>query len=267
MFEPLRLYARYVGISIRAQMQYRVSFVMQIAAQVGVTFIEFIAIASLLARFGSLQGWSLTEVAVLYGMVHTAFALAEGFARGFHTFQTMIKSGGFDRVLLRPRGAAFQVMASEVQLVRAGRLIQGLGVLAYGLANLETGCSPAQAVLLGLAVLGGACLFSGLFVLSATVAFWTIESLEVMNVFTYGGVEAAQFPVDIYRPWFRRFLTFVLPLACVSYVPAHALFPRLALSGPAACLPWLAPLAGVIFLLFSLGCWRLGVRHYTSTGS
>lgn len=267
MFETLNLYARYAGISVRAQMQYRVSFALQVFAQLSVTFLEFLFIAAMLARFGSLQGWSLAEVALLYGLVHTAFALAESVARGFDIFPGQIKSGGFDRLLLRPRGLAFQVLASDLQLMRVGRLVQGLGVLAYGAAQLEPGCTAAQALLMAWAILGGACLFAGLFVLMATASFWTIESLEVMNIFIYGGVEAAQFPIEIYQPWLRRILTFVLPLACINYIPAHALLPRLAASGVPAWQPWLAPLSGVAFLLVSLGFWRLGVRHYTSTGS
>ncbi len=69
------------------------------------------------------------------------------------------------------------------------------------------------------AVAGGVALFSGILVLQATLAFWTVESLEIMNMLTYGGVQAAQYPLDIYSRWFRDLLTFVVPLACVAYYP------------------------------------------------
>ena len=85
---------------------------------------------------------------------------------------------------------------------------------------------------------------------------------------TYGGTEAGQFPLSIYRPWFRRFFTFVVPLACVSYFPALTILGR---SDPfLASFPWLgwtAPLVGVAFLLATLQVWQFGVRHYRSTGS
>ena len=48
-----------------------------------------------------------------------------------------------------------------------------------------------------------------------------LESLEIGNTLTYGGVEAARYPLDIYA-WFRNFLTFVVPLGCVSYFPVAA---------------------------------------------
>jgi len=52
---------------------------------------------------------TLPEVAVLYGMVTTGFALAEAFGRGFDVFASYVKSGDFDRFLLRPRRIALQV--------------------------------------------------------------------------------------------------------------------------------------------------------------
>ncbi len=126
MLDSFRLYFRYIGISIRGQMQYRASFVMLSAGHFFVTGIEFLGIWAMFDRFGSLRGWSLAEVAMFYGMINVAFACADGFARGFDIFPQMVKSGDFDRLLLRPRSTALQVAAQELQLMRVGRLMQGL---------------------------------------------------------------------------------------------------------------------------------------------
>jgi ABC-2 type transport system permease protein len=55
-----------------------------------------------------------------------------------------------------------------------------------------------------------------------SIAFWTIESLEIMNILTYDSVETAQYPLSIYNQWFQRFFTVVIPLVCVSYFPLLA---------------------------------------------
>jgi ABC-2 type transport system permease protein len=267
MRDSLRLYGRYIGISVRGQMQYRASFMMMSLGNLLATGMEFLGIWALFARFGSLRGWTLPEVALFYGIVNLAFSCAEAAARGFDVFPAMIKSGDFDRLLLRPRGTAFQVAAQELQLMRVGRLLQGLAVLGWAVTALPVAWTAAKAALVMLAVLGGACLFIGLFVVQATLAFWTIESLEIMNTVTYGGTETGQLPMTIYRPWFRRFFTFVIPLACMNYIPMSAVLPNRALAGVPAFLPWLAPAAGVVFLLVSLRLWNVGVRHYVSTGS
>lgn len=267
MFDSLRLYFRYVALSIRGQMQYRASFVMLTLGHLVITGIEFLAIWALFDRFGSLKGWTLAEVALFYGVVNIAFALAEAAARGFDIFPGMVKSGEFDRLLLRPRSTVLQVLGRELQLLRVGRILQASVVLGWGASTVGVVWTPAKVGLLAAAILGGAGLFSGLFVLQATLAFWTTESLEVLNTITYGGVETAQYPLAIYRPWFRLFFTMVVPLACINYFPALAILGRPDPHGAPAFLGWAAPAVGFLFLLAAFRIWRIGVRHYRSTGS
>jgi len=267
LYDSLRLYGRYVGVSMRAQMQYRASFVMLTLGHLLIMAIEFLGIWVLFARFGTLRGWSLAEVALFYGIVNIAFALSEAVARGFDIFPGMVKSGEFDRILLRPRTTVLQLMARELQLMRVGRILQGLVVLLWAASALDLAWTPAKVALVVAAVLGGTALFAGLFVLQATMAFWTTESLEILNTVTYGGVETAQYPLAIYRAWFRRFFTMVVPLACVNYFPALAILGRADPHGGPAFLGWAAPAVGLAFLLLTLQVWRFGVRHYRSTGS
>jgi len=267
MRNSLKLYLRYLGISIRSQMQYRASFVMLSLGTFLTTAAEYVGVVALFDRFGSLRGWTLAEVALFYGITNIAFALSEAWARGFDTFAGMVKSGEFDRVLLRPRSTALQVAGQELQLMRVGRMAQGLFVLLWSATALNIPWTLGRIALLMAAILGGACLFSGLFVLQATLCFWTIDSIEVANTLTYGGVEAARFPLTIYRDWFRRFFTFGVPFACVTYFPALAILGRQDPLGTSLWFQSLAPLIGFAFLLVALRVWQFGVRHYRSTGS
>lgn len=267
MRETLRLYFRYLAVSIRSQTEYRLSFLLVAMGQFAATAIEFIGIWALFQRFGTLNGWQLHEAAVLYGLVHVAFALAESIFRGFDQFASLLKSGDFDRLMVRPRSTAFQVMSRELELGRAGRLLQGLVVLLWGLEKLPGGLCFASLVPVGFAILGGIALFGGLFILQATMAFWTIESLEVWNTLTYGGVETAQYPLSIYQPWFRRVFTFLIPLACINYFPVLAILGRDAGSEFTRLGHMLSPLAGFVFLAVSLFIWRFGERKYQSTGN
>lgn len=245
-------------------MQYKASFIMLSIGSFIANGLEFFGVWALFDRFKNIRGWSLPEAALLYGMVNIAFSLSEAGARGFDMFGRMVKSGDFDRLLLRPRSTVLQLLGQELQLMRVGRLAQGLVVLIWAVSSLEIVWTPAKIVLLVSSVFGGACLFSGLFVLQATMAFWTVESLEIANTVTYGGVETAQFPISIYRPWMRGFFTFIIPLACINYFPALAILGK---PGGYALLNWSAPEIGIAFLLVTLQVWKLGVRHYCSTGS
>lgn len=262
----IALYFRFVGVCLRAKMQYRASFLLLSAGQFFSLLLEFLAIWALFARFGNIRGWSLAEIALFYGVTHGSFGVAEIIGRGFDTFPDMIKSGDFDRFLVRPRSTTLQVAGREFD-GRIGRLLQSLAVFCWGLHELPVAWTLPKALVLAGMFLGAICLFYGLFVIQATLSFWTVEGLEIMNAVTYGGTETAQYPLTIYRPWFRSIFTFLVPLACVNYLPAGLVFGRTAAALSTSPLLALCPLAGVLFLGVSLMFWRVGVRHYCSTGS
>ncbi len=267
MLDAVRLYARYIEISVRGQMQYRASFVMLTLGHFVATAVEFVAIVALFDRFGSLQGWRLEEVAFLYGVVNISFAISDAASRGFDLFGNMVKSGDFDRLLVRPRSTALQLAGQELTLRRIGRLAQGVAVLAWASFGLGIEWSAPSVALLTFAVAGGVCMFFGLIVLQATLAFWTTETLEIMNVVTYGGVETTQYPLPIYRDWFQKLFTFGVPLACVSYFPSLAIMGIADPLGSPLWFQYAAPLIGVAFLAVALRVWRFGVSRYLSTGS
>jgi len=262
-----RLYRRYVGVSLRSQMQYRGSFVVTSIGAFAATITDFIAIWALFARFRQIEGWRFEEVALLYGVISVAFAIADALTRGFDIFgDQFIKTGDFDRLLVRPRSTVLQLLGYELRATRIGRLAQGM--LAWGVGMHLTGIDWTLATwgTLLFAVAGGVALFAGILVLQATLAFWTVESLEVANTLTYGGVEAAQYPLDIYARWFRAFLTFVVPLGCVSYYPVAAVLGHVEATGSSVWLRF-TPALGFGFLGVAMFVWRYGVRRYTSTGS
>ena len=114
MVDNAQIYLRYIVISIRGQMQYRASFMMESIGQFAFSGVVFLGIVVLFSRFDNLQGWSLPEVAFLYGLVNMAFAIADAACVGFDHFGTMVRSGDFDRLLLRPRSTALQLAGQEL---------------------------------------------------------------------------------------------------------------------------------------------------------
>jgi ABC-2 type transport system permease protein len=262
------LYGRYVAASLRAQAQYPAATLMLAAGHCAATAIEILGVFALFHRFGPVGGWSFGEAALFYALVNIMFSIADLLTRGFDVFGTdFVRTGAFDRILLRPRAAALQLAGHEVRLSRLGRLVQALAVLVLATSLVPIVWDASAIAIAVWAVAGGAALFAGILVLQATLAFWTVESLEIVNVLTYGGVQAAQYPLNIYAAWFRRVLTFGIPLACVAYYPVLAILKR---SDPLGAPDWLlpiAPLAGFAFLALSFLAWRAGMAHYASTGT
>lgn len=265
--ESVSLYVRLVAAQLRSQMQYKVSFVLALAGSFLSCVTEFALVIVLFNRIPLLAGWSLAEVALLYGISGTCFAVAEIFAAALDNFQVHIVLGTFDRVLVRPRGALFQVISEDFALRRVGRIAQAVLVLGIALRLLAIEWTADKVLLLVLALVSGTVIYFAVFVLGATFCFWTVQAKEATHVFTYGGDGLASYPLDIYRGSVRRFFTFVVPLAFVNYEPALYLLGRpdpLGLPDTARVLSPLAALAMAIVARFG---WQQGVRHYQSTGT
>jgi ABC-2 type transport system permease protein len=259
----LRLFGKIIGVSIRSQFQYRASFLLESTANFFSSITDFVGIWVLVDRFHTIQGWSCHEIALIYGIVHMGFSLAEGLGRGFDRFSRMIPTGEFDRVLLRPLGTAFQIAARQVQILKIGRFAQGLLVFTWGWLGLGYSILSFQLCIVACAVIGTASLFYGLFIVGATLSFWTTETLKILDIVTYGAREVGQFPLTIFPWWWRLFFTIAIPLSCVVYHPTASLVGQEPIS------LWIAPLfpcIGVVFLFLMLKVWRFGVRHYCVTG-
>lgn len=258
------MYWKLIWVSFRAQLQYRWSFLMMVIGNFLSAFIEYLGVWAFFTRFGTLGHWTLYDVGVFYGIGHIAFALCEAFSRGFDVFHNHVRNGDFDRTLLRPRGTVLQILGSECQLMRIGRLMEGTLILVWSMRGLGLSWGLSHWLLLAWAILGGALMFTGVIILQATSTFWTIQSLEIWNILTYGGVTTLQYPIDIYKGTIRWLFTYVLPLAAINYWPCSYLL------GKGYCPVWwsfAAPGLGVAMLGLGLLVWRIGVAHYHSTGS
>lgn len=261
------IYGRLVAAQIRSQLQYRASFALRAVGDLMATFVDFIGLLLLFNRFPTLAGWALGEVAFLYGLGGIAFGISDMLSGGFDRLSIMIQTGTFDRVLTRPLGTFQQMLAGDFEIRRLGRIAQGAIALGLALTWVEIDWTPIKLVVALSAVLSGVVIFCAIWVIGAAVTFWTVQTSEVTNVFTYGGSALVQNPMSIYAGWLRRFFTFVVPLAFVSYLPALYILDRPDPLGLPRAFQFCSPLVAAIFFLGARAVWSFGVRHYQSTGS
>lgn len=258
----MKLYRKFFSIHLRSAMQYKLSFFLTAAAQFLVSFEVFLGVYFMFRRFHSVEGFTYYQVLLCYSIVLFQFYLAEFFFRGFDRFSTMLGNGEFDRILARPRNTVFQVLVSRMEFNRVGRLLQGLILLPYSMVVSGVRWDFSRVLTLLFMILGGTLLFAGVFVLGATLSFFTTSGLEVVNVFTDGVKEHGKYPLGIYGKGVLRFCTFVIPYSLVQYYPLLYLLGRR--EDP---LFMFLPLLSGLFLIPCWLVWRLGVRHYKSTGS
>jgi ABC-2 type transport system permease protein len=258
-----------VSIHVRSQMSYRTSFLFEFMGTLLVGLLEFIGFALVLPRFDNIGGWGLGEIALLAGMANLAFGLMDMFFSGFDpgNFGRQIRRGRLDQLLLRPVNLTLQVLGSEFILRRLGRILSGVAILLFSFSLLEVHWTPDKIGMLVLAIIGQVAFFGALFIIGATITFWTVESIEIINIFTYGGSEMISYPMHIYPAFLRRFFTFILPAIFLNYYPALYILEMPDPLGMPAFAPWLSLPAGALMLLAARQVWHFGIRHYQSTGT
>ncbi|MFG2634277.1 ABC transporter permease [Streptomyces sp. NPDC048362] len=265
--ESVRVYRMIAGIWIRSTMAYRASFAMTTFGNFAATFFDFVAIMLMFSRVDALGGWSLPEVAFLYGLSGTAFGLADLVIGSMERLGRRVRDGTLDTLLVRPAPVLAQVAADQFALRRLGRVTQGLLVLGWAVARLDVAWTPSKVLLMPVAVVSGCGIFCAVFVAGAAFQFLVQDASEVQNAFTYGGTTLLQYPPTVFARELVRGVTFVLPLAFVNWLPASYVLGR---PYPVGLPRWVAfapPLVAVGCCALAGLAWRAGLRSYRSTGS
>jgi ABC-2 type transport system permease protein len=263
----LGIYRRLVGARIRGQLQYRLSFALNVLGAALISFLDFAAILILFEQVDALGEWTVAEVALLYGVATVSFAVTDLVIGHIDLLPRMIREGEFDLVLVRPLGSLFQVVASDFSLRRLGKATQGLAVLLVALVYVDVDWTAGRAAMVLVALVAGCVIYAGVWIAFATVAFWLVDSIEVANAFTYGGQTLAQYPINIFGAWFRRLVVFVVPVAFVAYFPALYMLDKEDRLGLPGVLRFASPLVAAAVAVAGGLVWREAVGHYRSTGS
>jgi ABC-2 type transport system permease protein len=215
----------------------------------------------------TLGGFGFAEVFLMAALASCAFATADLAVGNVERLRQYVRSGLFDALLVRPLSSLAQLMAMDVATRRVGRVAFGVGVLILAVANGPVELTPLRLALLTVTPIAGAVIFGAVFVATATVAFWWIESGEIANGLTYGGLNFTQYPITIYGALFRRLFAYAIGFAFVAYYPTLVLVDRPDPLGAPAFLGYAAPVIAVVAAVAAGLVWRTGVRHYRSTGS
>lgn len=258
-------YVRIARLWIRASLAYRTSFAIMTASSFLLTFLDFVAIALMFHVVDRLGGFSLWEVALLYGASGIGIGVADMLIGSVELLGQHIRTGTLDAMLVRPVPLLVQVCADRFALRRLGRITQTLLVFAYGASHVDWTVAKVGVALV--MAIGAVAIFFSLFVGVSCVQFWTTDATEVANAFTYGGNTMTQYPLTIFPVEVAKSLTYVVPIAFANWYSCLFLLDR---PDPFGAPAWFALLplpVGAGMVALALVVWRAGVRTYTSTGS
>jgi ABC-2 type transport system permease protein len=258
----LTLYWLFLQQQLKIVTEYRVNFFVGVASTVFLQAAALLTIWIVMGQIPNLNGWSFDEILLIYGLLTTSKAINHMFADNLWVIgRAYIRPGTFDRFLVRPINPLFHLLVDRFCHDGIGNLLIGGVLIATAFTNLGIAWSVASVAYVLLAVLSGGVIFIALNLLTATSAFWIVESIPVtQSVFNFN--DFARYPLPIYQQSIQILLTWLIPYGFASFYPASYLVGR-----DVGVLAWLGPLVALLLLVLAYRVWLFGLRHYTSTGS
>ncbi|MBU0742731.1 ABC-2 family transporter protein [bacterium] len=266
MREPWRqtsIYAAYFAQFLKTRLAYRTDFLVDLLANLVSLGIQLSVLTVLFGKITSLKGWTFEQVLFIYGFSLLPLGLFNLVSINIYRFsESYIIEGDLDRVLLRPVNPLAQVLFSSFGMGGLNELFLGAAVMIYACVGLELAPNALDVLLLVPLAVAASLVYLGVFLGLTSVSFW-IEDRMGLAPPVYNIIRFSRYPVTIFSPLVRIFLTFVLPFAWVAFYPATWF-----VGGPEYHrIAMFTPLVGVA--TFGLGylVWLRGISRYASTGS
>jgi ABC-2 type transport system permease protein len=263
----LGVYRRYWRINVLTTLEYRENFLLWSLFTVVYHGSALAALWIVLRAFPEMNGWNFREMAFLYALWMLGHALHNTFFHAVEDVPERIREGNFDRVLVRPLDALFQVIATPGQ-VFPDELILATCYFCAATWYARIHVDLAFVALVPPVIVGGSLIELALNLIVATVAFWFVKVDALRWIVLQLEQEFTRYPLGIYSRGVRLLLTFVLPFAFMNYFPATYFLHK---SDGALHLPpyagLLAPLVGVTFAAAAYAFWRVGLTRYRGAGS
>jgi len=258
----LRLLYIFFRVSLLNETAYRVNFFVQLFQSLLELVTALAGLAVVFSYTNALGGWHPDEMLALVGVYFLIGGVISLVIQpGMSDLIDSVREGTLDFTLTKPEDAQLLVSIQRVAFFSLIDLLLGLGVLVAALARLGEKIGGWQAAaFVGMLLAGGVIVYS-FWLFLASLSFWFVRVENLLEIFR-SMYEAGRWPVSLYPGWLRFGLTFIVPVAFATTVPAEALTGRL----NTLTLLGAFGLALLLFVLTRL-FWKLGLKHYSGASA
>ncbi len=258
----MRLYAAFVRFAFQRAMEFRVDFFFRFGMDVVWYAYQLAFFEILFLRTPTLMGLSPADVRVFAGalFVSDAFHMTV-FASNLWWFPLQVNQGDLDHALVRPVSSLFFVGLREFAANSFFNLVLAIAILIAMVGAHPTPFGAPRLLLFGALLFVGTILHFAVHMLLLLPVFW-MHDVSGLRQIAFGLDTFGSRPDAIYRGWFRRVVTVLVPVALVVSFPVRALL---------AADPWpaawqLLATTAVAVLLLALA-WRRALVAYSSASS
>lgn len=266
--DTLHLAGVYTKTVMKSWFQYKVDAILRSAAVFLREATGILVIYFTLLKFDTLNGWNIYEMLFLFSLLFVTYGILIIFFTGLRDFGGTVRSGNFDRFILRPRGLLFQLIFCNADWFAAiGH--GGLGILLFVISAGKVGVvwnAPTILYYL-LAIVGGVLIQGAIFLFLATLNIYLLETNSLKELFYWNMRKFAGYPISIFHKSIQLLMIYVVPFAFVNYFPAQYLLRKADMAQYPEIFMYLTPAVGLGMYLATYGFWRFSIRYYKSSGN
>ena len=243
-------------------MEYRASFLLGAISTIAWQGSSIAAVWVVMQKVPNLNGWNYDEVLLVYGLITLAKSINHMFADNLWTLgRVYIRSGGFDRFLVRPIDPLFHLLADRFCQDGVGNFLVGAALVVKASITLGIAWTPLKLLMLTVSVVSGAFIFIALNLITCVAAFWIVDSVPVTRL-VFDNHLFAQYPLSIYPRAISILLTWVIPYGFASFYPASYLLGR-----ELGNIAWFGPFMAAFLIFIGYRFWQYGLKYYSGTGT
>ena len=264
----IKLFFNFFKLNLKAQMEYRINFIMSIfhisILQLGNLGLIWVV----LDRFQTLREWTFGEIAFLVGLrllSHGLFTLfLPEISWGLNNY---ILRGEFDRFLLKPVNPLFLLITNGILLSGITDFSSGIVILWIATKSLSLNWTFINLLMLLVVVFSGLLIEFSVYLATSSVSFW-VTNLQALNAITFQFHEQyILYPISIYGKPIQYFLTFVIPFAFINFYPSAYFLNKPSSLPFHSYFVYITPIVALIFFGVAYFIWKQGILAYQSTGS
>lgn len=262
MVRYLAIYRLFLVQRLKVLMEYRASFLIGASSTIALQASSIAAIWVVMQKVPDLNGWTYDEILLVYGLITLSKSINHMFADNLWTLgRVYIRSGGFDRFLVRPIDPLFHLLADRFCQDGVGNFIVGVVLVVKSSIAIGIVWTPLALSALVVGVVSGGVIFIALNLITCVSAFWIVDSVPVTRL-VFDTHLFAQYPLTIYPKAIDIMLTWVVPYGLASFYPASFLLGR-EMGG----LVWIGPPVAGLLMVAGYRFWQFGLRHYSGAGT
>ena len=211
----IKIFKRYFKLNLAAQMEYRVSFIVQVFGMVinNASFVIFWGVL-FSAVGGNIAGYTMRDVMFLWAVASSAFGLAYVLFYNVSRISQLIITGELDTYLLQPVPVLANILGASTQVSAWGDFVYG-----WILLFIFWGFDLHALFIFIPAVIIGAVVFTGLQIFVHTLTFYLGNAQMLAGSAFEFMINFSIYPEGIFDGFVKVLMYSVLPAAFVTQIP------------------------------------------------